>query len=666
MAAITATFTITPLNPDGTDNTLLPAITSSSIPTTESIDWAAMGMNFKLVVECEITGTYPDSTSADLVATSIIYNPAFFTEKFSVFFPPGSIPIGGYIIQIPSGTATTYAVSLSGQGSNLNNNQNGSCEVEVIDANNFVITHTFRILSDVENYIVAKQLDNWTRLSKASNYSLEEGSIDRACAYGTERAINAVVAIRQRGNTTIVSPELSIPFSASFDGYQSNGDASEITFTYSIELVSDPGTEMDSLSPFEKNLITMSFEDPSGIITTDETSVIFVKRNLENNVSTFEKDFDLHEAKLITTGSTSQISGPIYGPVTYANSTGITTISFVIDGTELEKDINYQLHADVVYDRDVSDFAVQHVMTSLMRTDGSPQKVDFTVESEFWTRNGEHAEQFEAVAGERVTSVLTINRSEYDADAASPWTNFNDDIDTVSVKLYTADGLLTDTPFFSKFIQKDLTGNTFTNTDFISNDVTNDPSDSDEVHFWLKTWRIPFENFQGLDNWIGQTITFRWSITFKDQLNPSFGAVYYLDNELTIRDYEPSELSPSDDVVSNIQFLNPETGLPISNWCDLTSVLVTADIVDLGATTYVQVMVDKYPLGVLMYNDYALTESDPETHTLPAYVEIESLTSSLVSQLDSEPTDGAISFLLDISDLSDDEKMRIFIQAYKA
>ncbi len=258
-----------------------------------------------------------------------------------------------------------------------------------------------------------------------------------------------------------------------------------------------------------------------------------------------------------------------------------------------------------------------------------------------------------------MTSVLTIDRANYDANVHAPFVSFNDDIDTVSLKIYTSQGLIDDEAFFVKFIQKNIDG-LFTDTAFLSNDFTDGPSDTGDVRFWLNTFRIPFENFQSLDNWIGQTLTFRWAVRFLDQLNPTFGAVYYCDTELTIRGYENNEPSPSSDVVTNIQFRDPSTGDLITNWCDLTSILVTADIEDLGATTYVQVMVDKYPLGVLMYNDYALTESDPETHVLPAWVEILSETSPLISYLDSEPTSGNISFILDISGLNDEEKMRTY------
>jgi hypothetical protein len=665
MAILTTLFELNAINPDGSDNTFLPSIAPSAIPTAESIDWAAMGMLLKLTIYVEISSTYSDGSTADLVGASIVYNPGLFKDVFSNFVPPGTLPLGGYILQVPSSTPTVYSVPLSGQGTNANSNDNGTCTIEIISSKICKIVHIFRVISDVEDYVIGKKLDNWTRLSKASNYSTSEGSEDRPSAFGYPKAINAVVGVRQRGFTTIQTPELSIPFSASFNGYQSDSSASVIPFTYEIERLSVPGTVETSLSPFEPNLIKLIFEDAGSIIADDETSVIIAKRNLDQNINTFSKDFLLEEIKLIATGSTAQISVAFYGPVIYDHTAGITTISFVIDGTELEKDIFYQIHADAGYNRDPSDNALQHVMTEKVRTDGAPRKVDFTMGAEFWTRNALHAESFTALAGERITSVLTINRAQYDSNALPPFLSFNDDVDTVSVKIYTAQGLIDDDPFFVKFIQKNLT-DTFDDTAFISNDVTNDPSDADEVHFWLNSFRIPFENFQGLDNWIGQTLTFRWSIRFLDQTNPTFGAIYYADTELTIRGYENDEPSPASDVVSNIQFRDPATGDLITNWCDMTSILVTADIEDLGATTYVQVMVDKFPLGVLMYNDYALTESDPETHTLPAWVEILSESSPLVSQLDSEPTDGNISFLLDISGLSDEEKMRIFIQAYRA
>jgi len=78
------------------------------------------------------------------------------------------------------------------------------------------------------------------------------------------------------------------------------------------------------------------------------------------------------------------------------------------------------------------------------------------------------------------------------------------------------------------------------------------------------------------------------------------------------------------------------------------------------------VLVDKYPLGANFKNDYALEEENPDTHTLPTYISIPQLSSDLVSNLNINATDGIISFLLDVSLLSGEEKYRVSIMTYKA
>ncbi len=69
MATLTInTWELIPLNPDQTDNSFLPSI-SGTVPTNESVDWAAMGQMMKLVLNCEMTGTYSDSSTANVLGT---------------------------------------------------------------------------------------------------------------------------------------------------------------------------------------------------------------------------------------------------------------------------------------------------------------------------------------------------------------------------------------------------------------------------------------------------------------------------------------------------------------------------------------------------------------------------------------------------------------------
>ena len=124
----------------------------------------------------------------------------------------------------------------------------------------------------------------------------------------------------------------------------------------------------------------------------------------------------------------------------------------------------------------------------------------------------------------------------------------------------------------------------------------------------------------------------KWSIQFVASADDRFRYQFEFDQTLTIRPYEnnstPSEDPSGAPKVSNIRFIDPNTGLLIGNWCDLTTVQVVADVEDLGTDTYVNAFVDRYPLGATMQNDYALEEEDSAEHTLPAYIELPQLETS--------------------------------------
>ena len=77
-------------------------------------------------------------------------------------------------------------------------------------------------------------------------------------------------------------------------------------------------------------------------------------------------------------------------------------------------------------------------------------------------------------------------------------------------------------------------------------------------------------------------------------------------------------------------------------------------------------MVDYFPLGVSLFDDFQLQEEDGETHILPDYVIFQEKLSDLISDLTPEPIDDSISFLLDISGLTNIQKLRIFVMAYRA
>lgn len=647
-------------NPDGTDNTFLPSITGGSVPadpSTQVIDWLAMGGRISLTIVCQISGTHPDMSTRSVKEATFRYNPATFLEYLGVYYPPGSFPLGGYSIQVPEVYSSSYPMVLIGQGANSNDNWNGEVTMNISDDQNFEIVHEFYLTADTEGYPAGKTYDNKFRLSKNSVYSDSEGDIERPSVYGNQKGINLNLAMRQF-NYNVFAQDLSIPVKASFAGYDQDGSLSAITCLFTIERLAVPGAEETTFSPFEDNLVKLTFDDPSALIVEDESELTFIYRNLDRNVSTFFVDLRLKQVKVVTSGASAQLDGPIYSPVTWSQAAGVTEITFVVDGTKLDKTSIYQVHIRAALTDGPSGGKFLHFMSDEILSNGSPVDIPFTMEAEFWSRNGNHAEAFTINPQERCTSVLSINATEYDAMVIDPWTTFTNDIQSVQIQIFNEDS----EQIFTSQVIKNQNGS-WPDNDFIGLYIESGPSIDTVYHFYLNEFRAPYLNFQDLADWSGQDFTFRWTAIFRDPRSDEYSGEYYIDTVLTVGELDNENPSP---YIENVHFLNPETLEEISDWHNLQTILVTATVDAIGANTYITVLVDRYPLGATMFNDFGLEEENPSGHSTPAWVIFEQKASNLVSDVPAQPTDGGISFLLDVSDLAGEEEYYVSIMAYEA
>lgn len=654
MAAITLnSWKIVPLNPDGTDNAFLNSYTGG-VPATSSevIDWLCMGANVRLELDCTISGTLPDTSTASVIASTIRYNPAMFLDFPGVYYPIGTFPQGGYSIQIPAGYSSNYPMSLVGQGEFQFCNTNGSVQIDIADDQNFTISHTFIITADIENWITGIFIPNQYRLSKNSIYNDDERNLDRPSVFGNLRGLNVMIAMKQL-TYNVLAQTLSIPIRASFDGFESDGSLSTIVESYTI---TRNGDTFDELSPFEDNLITFTFIDVGAVIIEDESEVILVKRSLEQNVSTFVADFDYTEAKVITDPSTSQVNGAIYAPVTWSQAAGLTTVSFIIDGTLLEKSGKYQIHFKAATQGAPSDTQLIHFITDVLNANGAPPECAFDMESLFYSRNGNNATIFDALPVQRLTHVVSIDTSQYNTQASllEPWTTFNGDVQFAKIEIFDAAGLL----LYSYQIEYSPTAG-WVDTDYIGHEIV--VGSSVMLYLYLKDFRVPFANFQSLPDWANDTLTFKWSLYMEDPTDANYGAYYTQESELNIGDFDNDQPSPC---ITDVQLWDMDWN-PLSDWHNETSIRVTAYLPTATADTYISVMVDRYPLGVNLFNDFALEEEDPTDPTTPSYVIFNQRVSDLLSAVPEQPEDNYIAFVLDVSELNGDDEYYLYIESFE-
>lgn len=661
MASLTLQqYTINALNPDGSVNTLMPTITGTN-PSVDMVDFACMGQRIRLELEVELSGDWSDTTTAELAGLFVRYTPAQFVDAFTAY-TVGILPNGGYTFVIPSNSPNSYVMPLVlAQTEYTLSNENGGVTIEVIDSTNFIIRHDFRMTYDIEGYVLGRLFQNRLRLSQPSGYSLQEWDNSRPSVYSTLKAYNAVLAVRRNTENAFMN-EFSIRWQSAFNGLDRNLNV-KYPLTMKFNKVSD-NTEVTTLSAFEDIKVTFEYEDPSYEIVVDECEVILTERVLQANVETFEKDLNPSHAKLVTTVSTSTIEDKIKGPVSYTQTGGKTSVSFVVDHTKIVYGQPYDVHAICLYPENPSDNVALHHGQRVSSSSDHPG-FDFGIDANWWTYNAKSANEITAAVMERLVNVFECSYNLYIDNGTEPFTTFNQDFDSIKFELKNA---VSGAVLYTGGVGK----NTSTNEPLSNAQVQTIKDELNGLYrFVAQEFRVPFLNDQNLPNFgvnqegLNQYIL-TWTLRMISAQDETVVNDYVFDCPLSVRPYENDVNDPSyTKKVSNIRFLDPETSLPIGAWCDLDTVRVIANVEDLGTDTFVLAFVDRNPYGALYQNDFNLQEEDPQTHTLPSYVTFTPKDSILISDFESNPSDGVVSFLLDISTLSDEDKMRISVMAYQ-
>lgn len=654
-------WTVQPINPDLTPSTNLPSVTSTSVPPApgEEINSAAPGQLYQLILECELTGQKPDTTDLTLVGSVVNFSPALFAELNQPYFPTGIFPSGGYGVQMPLTGLGNRSMALVGQGFNQGCNENGSCQLVYVDDYHFNIEYTFRITCDVLTYPQGRVIDNTGRLFRASVVSVKDGDNTASSIYTHQKSLNAFVAIQQEG-TKAIAQELMVPFRAGFTEQGIEGSDPGITWNVTVERLANPGVPVDGLSAYEDNVIVVQATETTATMpAADWLTAIVVQRKYAGNRATFETDYALAEARIPhAPAGVLVLDKPISEPSSYIAAGPVKTARFVVLASGLEKGIDY----DVILLMDVDDptHGYRAQATKLQTTRSSatlPTPISFNMQTRIHNRGGQKGDQFTGLIGERLTSVVKIDESQYNVMAGvngAPFIDF--DNDCLSAKVYIQD---TDSNeiLFEHTISR-LPGDPFpTDDEYIgwTDDVT-------FMYFYLKEFRVPGTNNQGLEDWKDLNIAIGWVVDF---IYPDldFTARYVCKSTLNLRGYENEEVTPK---ISALQILDPDTGMPAGELCGLSSVLVkgTADpgLVDLP-NAYVEIHIDAYPLGTAMYNDYALEDN---SHTIPVVYDpgviftarITSLVSS--ESIQPDPVTGEFSCIIDISDLPIGQTWRVY------
>lgn len=647
MALLTITeYSLQHIDPNNSVNTLLPSYSGASLPVTETAQ-VAMGRRMRLVLDVEVSGNYPNGDPADFTNAILRYNPGLFTQEFAQWLPAGTFPTSGYTAEITdTSLGKTYVLGLSMINPEfIPENENGSVYAIMTDVNNLKIYHDFMVVADKESFINGNSYDVTTILSKNSVYNDSEYNNDRTSVYNSTRAINCIVAILQNGYSTI-APQFRIA---------TNGKFMSIPAEFTFETLSNDVVE--SVSPFEDTKVTIDIDDASHIAVTDESTLVITRRSLDNTNGNFEKELNIDDIKLVTTVSSSTISKYVKGPITYSQPPGKTRIEFYIDHTAVELNTGYDFHIIPLMNTGPSVYELEHALEHTDSDHISP-RLPINVESLIYSRNGNNGENFTATVMERLSFVFKVDAASYDSNSVGPYGSFNNDVRNINFVIEDSNGenLFKATVVKVRNQPTPSTGVFNSNSDMtvVYNAITN------EYIFVVNDLRVGYLNNNNLLDMGGKTYKCSWSILLNGDNQHQLR--YVVDSMLNVNNYD--NMKPSAKTVFNVQFLDPETGQPISSWCDATHVVVRAEYEegDFADNVGVVAFVDGSPFGAEFKNNYGLREHDNDTHNLPTYIDLPDYVNPNITGLTVD--DGIISFVLDISSLTTESKQRISVMAY--
>lgn len=662
-----------PLNADGTDSTFISPYGSSNIPPLpgEEINFPAIGSRVRIELQCQLSGDNADGTPFELPGSTLKFSPALFNDLGVTIFPSGTFPVGGYSIVHP-GAAFTGVINmrLGGQGLNTNQNINGICKfVGVGSVTSFEVHYEFRVTMDMLSYPIGRPSLNSSRLKRVTTTAITDFESGPASVFTTQKSLTGILSCKSTLGSIANSVELMIPFRAAFYESGPDGISPLVTATTQFEKVSAPGVFLDEVSGFEDMNMIVTIDDTASVLAAKWLAVIVIEDDKIRSIADYEADYNLVEAPIDhVPGGVAQIAGPLYEPTIYDTVGTVKTVTIRIKASELKKGSRYEFISLIyVTDPRVSDTGVTYaerteVVHSTKMATLPPPPLEPTIGSDFYNRGNNAGWNYEAVLGERITNVFRLNIAEYDvqADAAgAPFDSFFNDLKRISVEVVEEE---TGNVARSGFM--DYAGG------FTPSDIIGWANDGDYFVAYLKEFRIPSDNFQGLPTWRGSDYIFTWKCEFAYETPFPWGVEYITEGRLQVRGFENED--PTDPAITRLRFLNPETGFEISRLCDDSNIVVechvdTAQITPLE-NAYVEVHVDAHPLGTTLLSDLDLEENSPDIAGIgypPGVIFSERLT-DLISEMSLQPDGTArVSFNIDVTNIPVNQTWRLYVYIHQ-
>ena len=518
------------------------------------------------------------------------------------WMPRGTYPTAGFFAVIPTGLSVGDRIALTGvrlgeamQILESSNPMTKVVEFEYLGATSFKIRINHRHALSLQEFlrpVPVKSLDLFAKTVRRG----EVESNEYPSVYNSERSLGVFAYIRREKEQLddTIREESFYDYRLRFWDQDPDGVSTAYPLTVEFEQDRSPA---ENISAQIDTVVKLSFDKPAGLEMNTTQSRLLVWEEGEEGGKVWYEQLRWSEHTLFTNGADAQIEGLIYAPSSAFRENVATNKyegSFTMKATELDASKKYRIAVLAVFDGDPSGTFehVQPMLTPALRPDDAPVSclIDMipTIVDYQKTYDTHHLEK--ATAGDRYTLRLCTDKASYEACFGAG--SFDANLSTAQIRAYEEGEDENNPLYLATYARDPLTG-------FFAGDKVLDFQD-DASNFCMKwvTRGGVLTDQASFVNMAGKTIIYDFRLKFDYD---NFSQVYTYRFKLEYQPYENFRSDPEREILA-IDYYDADTGLPITDFCDLRRlrVEVTLDVGhgSDGTNWKLRPMIDQSPYGV--------------------------------------------------------------------
>ena len=614
-----------------------PGIGIGAVPVAALEERFSIGAPVQIGMLVTLAGSHADATPASWEGSRFYVRPAFWEAGGAVLNTIGPVR---WAVEVPQGgIGSQHYMSLQGAGLNTDSRENVEFALRVDnDLEAYLIIDTIMTI-DLASWLSATGVLNRDRLMRSRIGDPLELSNGLTSVYSSLRLFSTFCRWEQNGST--VEFQTGLRWKNAFYGMAHGGGTSPNP-GFTLEITS--GGTGTQLSPIVDNGIRLRLPSPSWV--PDECYVYLLDLNAYTNTGKWWEDLVIDRVLLVDQPSNTPLPGAtvIKGAALKPYLSGSDYLAdFVIDPSVIELGGGYAVVA-VWSVWDGSTFRTLSDIAAYLTGDAPLSPLSLPITGNWIDAKRIAGGNVKTCPVDRLRSKLQLDVATYDAAAATTPGATDFETDFQELRLTVDDG--TDV-FFDQTITR-LPGQSWPSTKWMK--VTEGATWT--LHADL---RMLFANDAGLPDWASNSsLRARWMITcLYPDLSSGTRYIYNMPFEVTAF----GTGNPAEDVISEINLYDYQTGLPLQNPCNVEKALVEVIIGPLGTGTNWNLIafVDKAPFGVDL-TDRSLSEFS--SFSIPT--ELPQLQVAPILSADAAFSSDRAIFVLDLSDYTEGSSWKVY------